>query len=249
MNPDTDMSLDEAVAEVLGQLFGLELTYNPELERYRVVTRMLNRAIRANALEAEWSYYSSVVTVGNVQPGVSTVRLSSLRRPRIINDDAVRLVDKDGSPHRWAYFLPRDALHKYAHRRGLWCSVTKTTLYFSRPFRDSEAGLEIQLPVMREPTLFKLPPPGSEVPPRIRKQLMDFPYPDLIVARAAHYYAMADPVMQPRVQTLEAAYKDMMYQLIERDTANTDTPLMNEFILPLENGLYPSGERHLHPHA
>jgi hypothetical protein len=71
----------------------------------------------------------------------------------------------------------------------------------------------------------------------------------VIVARAAYMYAQTDPVMQPRVQTLEGGYKDLMYQLIERDTSISDTPYMNSFILPLENGLVPAGESHRHPHA
>ena len=83
----------------------------------------------------------------------------------------------------------------------------------------------------------------------IRKQLIDFPYPDVIVARAAYFYAQTDPVMQPRVQTLEGGYKDLMYQIIERDTSISDTPYQNSFTLPLENGLVPVGERHRHPHS
>jgi hypothetical protein len=72
----------------------------------------------------------------------------------------------------------------------------------------------------------------------------------VIIARAAWNYAQTDPVMQPRAQTLEANYKDLMYQLIERDTSHTDTPYENSFILPLENGLVPiAWESHRHPHA
>jgi hypothetical protein len=45
-------------------------------------------------------------------------------------------------------------------------------------------------------------------------------------------------MMQPRVQTLEEQYKDMMYQLIERDTNFTDSPNQNEFIVPVQNDIY-----------
>ena len=77
-----------------------------------------------------------------------------------------------------------------------------------------------------------------------------FDRPDLIVARGAYFYAQTDPVMQPRVPTLENDYKTLMYQLIERDERHTDTPYMNEFILPLENGLVPDDTNtHRHPHA
>lgn len=52
-NAEVQMTLDEAVAEVLGQLTGLDLEYDPRLDRYRAITRQLNRATRANALEHE----------------------------------------------------------------------------------------------------------------------------------------------------------------------------------------------------
>ena len=237
MNPEVELTLDDAVGEVLGLLTGLDLTYAPELDRYRAITRQLNRALRSNALENEWSYYSAVLSVGTVNEGEREMALPTSQRPRIINDDAVRLVDADGHVVRWAYFLPRDALHKYGHRDGLWCAVTRKSLQFSRPFTEEEAGLEVQLPVMREPKQFRLPEPGRAVPRAVRKQALDFPYPDVIVARAAFYYAQTDPVMQPRVPTLEEGYKDLMYQLIERDTSHTDTPYSNTFSLPISSGL------------
>jgi hypothetical protein len=62
-------------------------------------------------------------------------------------------------------------------------------------------------------------------------------------------YAQTDPVMQPRAQTLEDQYKNMMYQLIERDTASTETPYMNDFRLNVQNGLIPDFDSHLHPHS
>lgn len=237
MSPELTMTLDEAVAEVLGLLTGLDLTYEPELDRYRAIARQLNRSLRSNALEQEWSWYSSLLSLGTVSEGNVDMLLPTGQRPRIINDDAVRLLDSEGAVVKWAYFLPRDALHKYELRNGLWCSVTRKTLQFSRPILLEEAGLEVVLPVMREPTMFRLPETGKTVPSTVRKQQLDFPYPDVITTRAAFYYAQTDPVMQPRVPTLEEGYKDVMYQVIERDTANTETPYSNTFSLPIESGL------------
>lgn len=248
-NPETQQTLDDAVAEVLGLLTGLDLTYEPELDRYRSITRALNRALRTNALENEWSCYVSTVTLGPAVEGAKEMMLTELQRPRIVNDDAVRLVDTNGLVQEWAYILPRDALHKYGDRAGLWCSITQQSVLFSRPFHSGEAGLSVVLPVMREPVMFRLPATGRPVSKAIRTQLIDFPYPDVIVARAAYFYAQTDPVMQPRVQTLEGGYKDLMYQLIERDTAISDTPYLNEFTLGIENGLVPVGHTHRHPHA
>jgi hypothetical protein len=248
-NPEAQQTLDDAVAETLALLTGLDLTYEPELERYRSITRALNRALRANALENEWSYYADTVDLGPVVAGGQTMPLTNVQRPRIVNDDAVRLVDSDGLAQVWAYFLPRDALHKYSDRAGLWCSITQDSLQFSRKFQAWENGWKVVLPIMREPVMFRLPTPGRPVPTAIRKQLIDFPYPDVIVARAAYMYAQTDPVMQPRVQTLEGGYKDLMYQIIERDTSISDTPYMNSFTLPLENGLVPTGQTHRHPHS
>ena len=250
-NPEVQMSLDEAVAEVLGMLTGLDLTYDPELDRYRAITRQLNRALRSIALENEWSWYASVADVGVASAGQNRLLIHATMRPRIINDDAVRLLDDEGTIVKWAYFLPRDALHKYQSRPGLWCSAERQALVFSRGFRDDEDGLLIQVPVMREPRMFRLPDAGEAVPVGIREQLVDFAYPDLVIARAAFYYAQSDPVMQPRVPTLEDGYKTLMYALIERDTQYTDSPYINETIIPVQSDLF-GGEdvvRHLHPHA
>jgi hypothetical protein len=249
-NPEVQMTLDEAVAEILGGLTGLDLTYDPELDRYRAVTRQLNRALRATALDNEWSYYASTLALGVVIPGERELMLPMNQRPRIVNDDAVRLVDTSvGRTIKWAYFLPRDALHKYEDRSGLWCSVTRRSVQFSRAFWPSEKGLEVQIPVMREPRMFRLPEQGEEVPENIRNQPVDFAYPDLTIARAAYFYAQADPVMQPRVQTLEQEYKTLQYALIERDTQITDTPYQNEFRLGIQNGLMGDAYAHLHPHS
>jgi hypothetical protein len=261
VNPELNFTLDDAVAEVLGLLTGMDLTYVPELDRYRAITRCLNRALRANALEKEWSWYNDTVSVGTVVEGATTATLPVTQRPRITSDDAVRLVENvDGEDlvRVWAYFLPRDALHKYGGRGGgLWVASRRDTLMFSRPFYSHEAGWDIQVPVMREPEMFRLPDPPEDdmtpvtpVPAEVRDQPIDFAYPDIIVARAAFMYAQTDPVMQPRVQTLEAQYKDLMYQAIERDDRSTDSPFLNEFFVPVQNGLSSSGLLpHGHPHS
>ena len=256
MNPEITLTLDEAVGEVLGILTGLDLTYDPTYDRYRAITRQLNRALRANALEHEWSWYASTTSVGTAACGEWLVWVPSTVRPRITGDDAVRLVDSDGVIRAWAYFLPRDAIHKYGSRQGLWCAVTKQTLQFSRPFEAGEQGLDIQVPVMREPTMFRLPPhpedpeaPLSEVPDEVRQQPIDFWYPDVIISRAAYYVAMTDPVIQPRAQTLEAEYKDIMYQIIERDDRNTDSPYINDFDLGISGSINGDSFHHPHPHS
>lgn len=255
-NPETTLTLDECVAEVLGLLTGLDLTYSPEYDRYRSITRQLNRALRSNALEREWSWYSSTTSLGTAAEGETSVFIPNSLRPRIINDDAVRLCNEDDRPVRWAYFLPRDALSKYDDRPGLWAAVTRNELKFSRPFSAAEDGLDIQLPVMREPIMFRLPPPPEDesdpvvpVADAIRNQPLDFWYPDVVVLRAAFYYAQTDPVMQPRVQTLEAQYKDIMYQIIERDDRNTDSPYLNEFFVPVMNNIVNEPMGHRHPHS
>lgn len=255
-NPELQMTLDDCVDEVLGILTGLELRYQPEQDRYRAVTRAINRALRLNALEQEWGYYADDEEVGVASEGERELYLRSTIRPRMTGDDAVRL-KLDGRPVVWAYFLPRDALHKYDGRGGLRCSVTRGILRFSRPFTAAEDGMTIEMPVMREPRMFRLPEqpddPDAElitVPDAIRNQLLDFDYPDVVLMRAAHLYAQTDPVMQPRVQTLEAMFKDLMYQIMERDERNTDTPYINEWFLPVENSINgPDLTYHRHPHA
>lgn len=250
MNPELEVTLDEAVNEVLSLLTGLDLSYEPELDRYRVITRALNRALRLNALESEWSWYASEMSLGTVVKGDIELAVPTRQRPRIIGDDALRLVDSDGRPKVWAYFLPRDALHKYAFKNGLWCAVVKQRIHLSRPISAHEGGLEAVIPVMREPVMFRLPPTGEEVPDSVRNQRLDFSYPDLVIARAAYLYAQTDPVMQPRVPTLEDVYKNFQYQVIERDTTNTDMPYLNEFIVPVESELRSENyNAHRHPHA
>ena len=256
-NPDVVMTLDECVDEVLGMITGLDLSYVPEHDRYRSVTRAINRALRSNAMEREWSYYSSTEEVGTARQGVQDVELRSSLRPRIIGDDAVRLVGRDGKTRVWAYFLPRDAIEKYPSRRGLWVASSRQSLHFSRPFTMAEDGLRILLPVMREPKMFRLPPhpeddetPVSTVPQEVRDQLLDFEYPDLVLMRAAYNVVQADPVQQPRAQTLEEQYKDLFYALNERDDRNTDSPFMNEYFVPIQSGITATSyQDYHHPHA
>ena len=153
----------------------------------------------------------------------------------------------------WAYFLPRDALHKYNGRRaGLWVAHTRSSLQFSRALGPAEAGLTIQVPVMREPKMFKLPTAGENLSNQVLNQMLDFDYSDLVVAKAAQLYAETDPLMQPRVQSLESRYKDLMYQLIERDTQSSDSPFLNDYPIPMLaslDGSYSDPLTHGHPHA
>ena len=245
------MTLNTGVLEVLAQLTGVNLEYEANSDRYQVVARSINRALRAVALEKEWSYFASTEDVGTVVAGITGVEISTSLRPRIIRDDAVRLVNDDGVTIEWAYFLPRDALHKYQSQKGLWVSAVRNTLQFSRPMLSAEEGLHIIVPCMREPKMFDLPDPGADFDDRVKNQPIDFDYPDLVLAKAAQYVAEFDPVMQPRAQTLEAHYKDLMYQLIERDDGNTDSPYMNDFAVPIIGELGGSAGRlaHFHPHA
>jgi hypothetical protein len=248
LNPEVRLTLRESVNEVLGFLTGLDLTYDPSYDRFRVITRALNRALRSNALEKEWSYYSDVLTLPAV-PGLKKYLLTddASKRVRIINDDAVRIVEPEsGDIAVWAYFLPRDSLHKYQNRPGWYCSVTRNTLYFSKVLTGAMDGYDIEVPVMREPLMFLLPEAledelddNEEFDEETLDQYIDFPYADVICMRAAFYVAQSDPVMQPRAQTIEAQYKDLMYQVIERDDRNTDTPFQNDFIVPVQNGIYP----------
>jgi hypothetical protein len=249
-NRELQFTLEGAVAEVLATLTGLDLEYDPSLDRFQSITRALNRALRAVALEHDWAYFSSTENAGVTSEGMQDLELNSTLRPRIINDDAVRLVNSLGRTVRWCYFIPRDALHKYINRAGLWVSITRTTLSFSRPFLIGEAGLQIMVPVMREPRMFNLPK-GTTISKSVLNQLIDFDYPDLVIARAALYMADSDPVMQPRVQTLEARYKDIMYQLVDRDTKMTDSPYENDFVVPMDGALEGRTNplSHGHPHA
>jgi hypothetical protein len=243
INPDVTMTLEQAVADVLSILTGQELQYDPSKDRFRTITKHLNRALRSNALENDWSFYHEVISQDLTSAGTSmSFTITTDYRFRVISDDAVRVLDADGHPVAWAYFLPRDALHKYRNRGGLWCSFTRNVLTLSRPLSSVATmtdGMTMEIPVMREPKPFIVPAdPTEAIDPLVLAQEVDFYFPDVVVARAAWLYAQTDPMMQPRVQTLEEQYKDMMYQLIERDTAFTDTPYQNEIIVPVQGDIY-----------
>jgi len=246
-NPELQLTLDEAVHEVLQRLNGLTQTWLPESDKYYSTVRFINQALRSVATEIEWSYYASTEEVGVAATGISTVPLRASIRPRINIDDSVRLCrPTDDYPMVWAHFLPREAIHKVPDRSQLWVAHEKSSLVFSRSFKRSEDGLKIMLPVMREPKLFRLPPRPEdpqetempEVPLETRQSLVDFEWPDLVVMRAMYFYAQADPQMQPRVQTIEANYSDLMYALRDRDQRNTDAPFMNPYFVPIENSIH-----------
>lgn len=245
MNAEVAMTLDEAVAEVQGLLTGLDLDMVPELDRYNAITRQLNRAMRAVALEAEWSFYSSTENVGVVHEGDRSVTIRSTIRPRIIGNDSCRLVRSDGQVVEWIAWVPRDALPVYAWQNGLWAAHARSAIYLSRPIFHGEDGLEFIVPVMREPVMFRLPEQpenGGEalvpVPSDVREQTVDFDYPDLVIRKAAYFYAQTNPLWQPRVQTLEANYKELLYPLVERDTRHTDAPPQNEWLMPIGGDIY-----------
>lgn len=300
-----EMTLDEAVGEVLNYLTGSDLHYIAELDRYRAIARTLNRALRLVATEHEWGYYASVEDMGELSLGQTEIRLRRDRRPRIILDDSVRLVDADNNIHEWAYILPRESLHKYQGRTGLWVSSTENRIDFSRPIQSKEAGLRAIVPVMREPRQLLIPAtydsledlaadgeedplvlqkilqlrnyhnpdiveewvidetatpyiytsPESSLqnlaltPTQVRGQKIDHSFPDLIVMKAAFLYAGTDPVMQPRVQTLEGQYKTLFYGLTERDTNHTDDPFINDFVVPIQGSLRDDRRNHAHPHS
>lgn len=298
------VTLDEAVGEVLNHLTGLDLHYVAELDRYRSITRFLNRSLRLTATEKEWSYYASLEELGTVHTGQTSLYLRGSRRPRMITDDSVRLVDPQGRIRTWAFWMTRESLHKYQGRAGLWVASVRNEIQFSRPISQGEEGLRALAPVMRYPVEFQIPstlesvediqnppdelPPGANMiqlrnfhnpdiveewvfvpglppyqyedpegalrqlrltPDQIRNQLLDFDHPDLVILRAAAMYAAADPVLQPRVQALEAGAKDLFYSLSERDENHTDEPYRNDWQVPIQSSLNDSPQRHRHPHS
>lgn len=244
INPDVSMTLQEAVTEVLVLLTGQTLQYDPDQDRFRAIASHLNRSLRSNALEQNWSYYSDELVIPLAgRESDMTFEITTDYRFRVINDDAVRILNEDGYPVAWAYFIPRDALHKYRNRGGLWAAVTRNQLSLSRPLIASMTEVlddyTMVVPVMREPRPFEIPvDPTVAMDELVLTQQIDFDFPDVIIARAAWLYAQTDPMMQPRVQTLEDQYKDLMYQLIERDVANTDTPDQNEIIVPVQGDIF-----------
>ena len=90
MNPELETTLDDAVGEVLGLLTGLDLNYDPTMDRFRAITRQINRALRANALEYDWSYYSAQLSLGKAVEGDTELALPTSQRTRVIGDDADR---------------------------------------------------------------------------------------------------------------------------------------------------------------
>lgn len=186
------MTLDRAVGEVLNYLTGYDLHYIAELDRYRSIANTLNRALRLVATEHEWSYYSAVQDLGEVSAGQTEIYHRRSHRPRIITDDSLRLVDGENYIKQWAYFLPRESLHKYQGRTGLWVASTENKLEFNRPISSVEAGLRAVVPVMREPREFLIPATfdsiedldadGEEDPLVLQKivQLRNFHNPDIV---------------------------------------------------------------------
>lgn len=252
INHSVGFTLDEAVQEMLMQLTGLGVTYEPDADRYHVLAHTLNRGLRAVAIDHEWSYFSDQLEVGQASAGTSSVELTSRHRLRVTEDDAVRLEDDRENPVIWAYVLPRDALHKYRYRKGLWCAATRTRLDFSRPFLNSEDGLRVIAPVMREPRMFDLPARGDAVTEIIRNQEMDFDFPDLVIARAMFMYAQTNPLLQPRVPSLEDQFNTLKYSLVERDLKHSDSSYLNPWNLGIANGLRDRrawAGNHGHPHA
>ena len=300
-----DMTLEDAVGEVLNYLTGLDLHYVAELDRFRSITRTLNRAMRLVATEHDWACYAAIEDMGEVSAGQTEITHRRTRRPRIITDDSLRLVDGQNRIRMWAYYLPREALHKYQGRTGLWVASTENKLEFSRPISRAESGLRAVVPVMREPREFVIPAnldslealqsdgqedpevlqhivqlrnfhnpdiveewvvdeteapysytsPESSLakleltPEQVRRQKLDHSNPDLIVLKAAFLYAQTDPVMQPRVQTLEGQYKDLFYALTDRNTKHTDDPYRNDFVVPIQGTLHDVRGSHAHPHS
>ena len=250
------MNLDEGVQEVNDILLGVDLAYQPELDNYQTITRAINRALRAIATEQEWSYFAGEENVATASTGMESVRFRSAIRPRITGDDAVRLVDDNGRVVVWAYYQPRDAVHKYRHLQGLWASHTNRDLVFSRPLFSGEDGLNIIVPVMREPKIFRMPvqpidpdEPLIPIPIDVREQLIDFDYPDLVLRKAAYMVAQTNPVLQPRVQTLEQDFKNLMYALVERDTRATESPFVNDWDLGIGGSIHGDTFRSRAPHS
>ena len=68
-NADVQMTLDQGIEEVLALLTGMDVSYSPAADRYHVIARCINRAMRAVALEHEWSYFHNVEEVGTVLAG------------------------------------------------------------------------------------------------------------------------------------------------------------------------------------
>lgn len=241
------MSLREAVNEVHNILTGLDLVYEDRFDIFHATVRQLNRSLRTVALEDEWAWYTEDVDGGTTTVGQTTVELDAAYRPRITQDDAVRLVNSDGLVVRWAYYLPRESLGKYLYRPELRVASTRNQLLFNRPLQQAEAGLGVVIPAMREPRQTRLPESGNRLSDAELSRALDCEHPDLVVAHAAWQISMSNPLYQPRAQTLEGAYSDLKYALMERNTNHSDSPLRNNFT-PSYGDPY-LGMSHNHPHS
>lgn len=254
------MTLDEAVGEVLNYLTGYDLHYIAELDRYRSITRTLNRALRLCATEHEWACYASVLDMGEVYEGQTEITLSRSKRPRIITDDSVRLVDSNNNIHMWAYYLPRESLHKRQGRAGLWVASTDNKIEFSRPISSGLAGLRALVPVMREPRQFMIPATfdskedldadGQEDPLVLEKivQLRNYHNPDIVEewviddSEAPYLYtspesslaALALTPAQIRLQPLDHSSPDLIILRAAALYAATD-PVMQPRKQDLDN--------------
>lgn len=242
------MSLRDAVAEVHNILTGLDLEYDGRYDIFHAGVRQLNRSLRSVAMLEDWGWYAEDVQAGQTTLDQVTIELDDIYRPRVGQDDAVRLVDPDsGLVRYWAYYLPRDSVSKYLYRPELRASFTRNTLTFSRPLQAFEAGLNIVVPVMREPRQTRVPDAGQTLTDAELNRAIDFEFPDLVVAHAAWQTSQSNPLYQPRAQTLEAAYDDIRYALLERDSNHSDSPLRNTFT-PSYGDPY-LAMPHNHPHS
>ena len=241
------LSLQESVNEIHNILTGLDLTYEDRYDIFHATVRQVNRSLRQVALEDEWAWYVEEVDAGTTTVDMTEVELNSAYRPRVQQDDAVRLVNANGITVSWAYYLPRDSLNKQMHRPELRVAFTKNVIKFSRPLQLFESGLSIIVPAMREPKQTRLPEAGARLTPAELSRAIDAEYPDLIVAHAAWKMAMSNPLYQPRAQTLEEEFNDLKYALTERNTNHSDSPMRNNFV-PSYGDPY-LATPHVHPHS
>lgn len=242
------MTLEEAVSEVHNILTGLDLTYDDRYDIFHATVRQLNRSLRAVALLEDWGWYVEELDLGLTTQGMTSVEVDRRYRPRVGQDDAVRLIDPNsGLVRYWAYYLPRDSINKYAARRELRVAFTKNTLTFSRPLQGFESGLSLRVTCMREPRQTRIPPAGEELTTVELTTPIDFSSPDLVVAHAVWQISMSNPVYQPRAQTLESIYDDLRFSLTERDSDHSDSPYRNNFT-PSYGDPY-LAIPHRHPHS
>lgn len=245
------LTLSETVDEVVNTLYGLSTRFEPDTDSWHGMALTLRRALKVVATERDWIYYHDTVQVGTVEPDCSVIVVPSRYRVRKTGDDAIRLLDSRGRPVVWAYIIPDDALHKYRALSGLWCSVVRQEIRFSRPFYKAEKGLRVIAPVMREPYLWPKLVSGQALPQDEMDRDIDFHRADMVVMKAAYLYAQTDPLLQPRVPQLEQDYRAVFYQVQEQDTNVTMGAMVNDFQLPIEGDYrFVSGHGYgLHPHS